>query len=38
MCSVWTDLLKNRKFIKYHYKEMYLLWQQHDGGEFYRGN
>ena len=32
------DLLKIQKFIKDHYNEMYLLWQQHGGGEFYRGN
>ena len=31
------DILKIQKFIKDHYKEMYLLWQQHDGGEFYCG-
>ena len=32
------DILKIQKFIKEHYKEMYLLWQQYSNEGFYRGN
>jgi len=32
------DVLKIQKFIKEHYKEMYLLWKQFGGEDFYKGN
>ncbi len=31
------DILKIQKFIKEHYKEMYLLWQQYSEEGFYKG-
>lgn len=31
------DILKIQKFIKEHYKEMYLLWQQYNEEGFYKG-
>ena len=29
------EILKIQKFIKVHYEEMYLLWEEHGGKEFY---